>query len=99
MLINGVDSRLNLYHRWHLTVKYMPEHYYLLSQDSQEKYFLDLLSDITIPPGKICLDIGCGTGNFTSILTAFVGEEGYVCGIDPDVNRIAVATENQKNYY
>ena len=73
------------------------ENYYLLSQDSQEKYFLDLLSGITIPPGNICLYIGCGTGNLTSILAVSVGEEGYVCGIDPDVNRIAVATENHKN--
>ena len=73
------------------------ERYYLLSQDSQEKYFRDLLSGITIPRGKICLDIGCGTGNLTSILAVCVGEEGYVCGIDPDVNRIAVATENRKN--
>ena len=38
------------------------------------------------------LDLGCGTGYFSKILSDLVGPEGTVVGIDPDEERLKVAT-------
>ena len=73
------------------------EYYYTSSSIRQQRYFLDLLSSINIRLGYRCLDIGCGTGNATSILVTHVGKEGHVIGIDPDEKRIAVAIEKHSS--
>ena len=39
------------------------------------------------------LDLGCGTGYFSKILSDLVGPEGTVVGIDPDEERLKVARE------
>lgn len=48
----------------------------------QEKVFLELISGLDIKPSFRCLDVGCGTGNFTKLL-----------GIDPEQDRIDIAKE------
>lgn len=59
----------------------------------QEEVFFELISGIDIKSGFRCLDVGCGTGNFTKLLVDLVGEDGYVLGIDPDQGRIDHAKE------
>ena len=44
--------------------------------------------------GNRVLDLGCGTGYFTTILSELVGSEGKVVGVDPDAERIKLANEN-----
>ena len=48
---------------------------------------LDLVRGIKV------LDLGCGTGYFSKILSDLVGPEGTVVGIDPDEERLKVARE------
>lgn len=59
----------------------------------QKELFINLISELDIKTGFRCLDIGCGTGNFTSLLTDLVGKDGYVLGVDPDKDRINIARE------
>ena len=42
------------------------------------------------------LDLGCGTGNLTSILAERVGPGGKVIGVDPDKERLHVAREKYR---
>ncbi len=39
------------------------------------------------------LDLGCGTGHFSVVLSELVGPEGRVVAVDPDVERIKIAKE------
>lgn len=68
------------------------------SKQHQHKVFLGLISPIEIQPGLNCLDIGCGSGNNTALLAQWVGKEGSVVGIDPDMKRIELAIENNKTF-
>ena len=45
----------------------------------------------SIPESAQALDLGCGTGNLTSMLAEHVGPKGSVLGIDPDSERIKIA--------
>ncbi len=45
----------------------------------------DILSAITVKPGAVCADLGCGTGEFTFLLARRVGMEGRVYAIDVSV--------------
>ncbi|XP_057311523.1 trans-aconitate 2-methyltransferase-like [Hydractinia symbiolongicarpus] len=62
--------------------------YYSHSKVVQEVTFLDLISKVNIKLGDSCLDIGCGPGNNTKILSNHVGRTGLVIGIDSDRERI-----------
>ena len=42
------------------------------------------------------LDLGCGTGHFTRVLSELVGPEGRVVAVDPDAERIKIAKESSK---
>lgn len=57
----------------------------------QKEVFTKLISQLDVEPGFRCLDIGCGTGNFTKLFADLVGKDGYVLGIDPDQDRIELA--------
>lgn len=67
--------------------------YYSHSKLVQEVTFLDLISKVIIILGDRCLDIGCGPGNNTKILSKYVGRSGLVIGIDSDRERINHAQE------
>ena len=43
------------------------------------------------PTGKHILDLGCGTGNLSSVIAEKVGANGRLVGVDPDGARIALA--------
>ena len=67
------------------------ESYSKLSSMVQERFFQILLSKVIIKPGDYCLDIGCGTGNVTTILVNKVGLSGQVVGVDQDREGTKVA--------
>lgn len=52
-----------------------------------------LLQKLGIAPGMRVLDVGCGPGNLTSHIADIVGDSGSVVGIDPSIERIAIARE------
>ena len=50
------------------------------------------LTDLLVPQkGSKVLDLGCGTGNQSLILSDHVGPDGQVLAIDPDVERLEIA--------
>ena len=62
----------------------------------QVEYGKRLVNLLGLKRGDKVLDMGCGTGELTSFIADQVGEEGEVIGVDPDQERIKVAT--QKHY-
>ncbi|MCU4802296.1 methyltransferase domain-containing protein [Halobacteria archaeon HArc-gm2] len=44
-------------------------------------------------PGERVLDLGCGTGHLTAEITAAVGDEGHVVGVDQSAEMVAEARE------
>ncbi|XP_078355300.1 demethylmenaquinone methyltransferase-like [Oculina patagonica] len=50
-------------------------------------------TDVLPQPRDTILDLGCGTGELSAYLAELVGPEGYVVGVDPDLNRVKVAQE------
>ena len=42
------------------------------------------------------LDLGCGIGELSAYIAELVGPEGYVVGVDPDLNRVKVAQEGHR---
>ena len=46
---------------------------------------------MAVAKGSKVLDLGCGTGFLAKVLAEFVGPEGLVVAIDPDMDRLAVA--------
>ena len=67
------------------------ENYRLSSAKIQQQTFELLLRFIDIKPGLKVLDLGCGTGNGTRVLSKQVGETGKVVGLDPIAERIVQA--------
>ena len=51
---------------------------------------IDMLS---LRKGSTVLDLGCGTGYLTKLLSERVGPEGKVVAIDPDGERLKIASE------
>ena len=43
------------------------------------------------PTGKHILDLGCGTGNLSSVIAEKLGVNGRLVGVDPDGARFALA--------
>lgn len=52
-----------------------------------------MLDRIGVAPGMACLDLGCGAGGIVDLLSARVGPEGRVVGLDIDDYSIAAARE------
>ena len=72
--------------------KYIAEKYSELNafQVGLGKQLINLLG---VKRGDKVLDMGCGTGEITSFIADQVSEEGEVIGVDPDQERIKVATQ------
>ena len=54
---------------------------------------LDLIDMLGVERGSAVLDLGCGTGNVTKVLSERVGSEGKVVAVDPDGERLKIARE------
>ena len=50
-----------------------------------------MLDSIGIQPGMACLDLGCGAGGITDLLSARVGSTGRVLGVDVEEFSLAAA--------
>ena len=54
---------------------------------------LFIRTDVVPQPGDAILDLGCGTGELSAYIAELVGPQGFVVGVDPDLNRLKVAQE------
>jgi predicted O-methyltransferase YrrM len=52
-----------------------------------------LLAEIGIPPGSICLDVGCGGGDVTLELGRATGPMGRAIGVDFDETKLEIARQ------
>ena len=50
-----------------------------------------LLADVGIPPGSVCLDVGCGGGDVTFDLARAAGPTGRAVGVDLDRTKLEIA--------
>ena len=57
----------------------------------------EFLQELALSEGDKVLDMGCGTGNVTKLISEIVGAQGQVTGVDPDEARIKVAQEKFKD--
>ncbi|KAK3367575.1 S-adenosyl-L-methionine-dependent methyltransferase [Podospora didyma] len=69
---------------------------YTLVNDTQYNAGLFLLERLAVTPGCHVLDVGCGPGNLTAHIADLAGESGSVVGIDPSLERIALAQEKSR---
>ena len=53
-----------------------------------------MIEQLDLDKGMSVLDLGCGTGNLTKILSEKVGPEGRIVAVDPDKERLQIAREN-----
>ena len=60
---------------------------------AQKKVGAELIGKLDIKKGAIVLDLGCGTGYLTKVLSERVGPEGKVVAVDPDRERLKIARE------
>ena len=63
----------------------------------QQQYGKALALTAGIKPGDKILDMGCGTGELTVILAKMVDKETPLVGVDPDVERIKLATQKHSS--
>ena len=62
--------------------------------DLQHDLGLKMIEKLDLSKGMSVLDLGCGTGNLTKILSERVGPEGRIVAIDPDKKRLQIARES-----
>ena len=60
------------------------------TQQSVGSRMIDMLN---VEKGATVLDLGCGTGYLTKVLSEQVGPEGKVVAVDPDEERLKIAKE------
>ena len=63
--------------------------------DFQQHFGKKLAFTAEIKQGDKVLDMGCGTGEVTAFLAELVGKQTQVVGVDPDIERIKVAVQQQ----
>ena len=66
--------------------------------DMQHEDALKLLEILSPQPNGSILDLGCGTGRLSKVLSERVGNGGKVVGVDPDEDRIKIAIAEGKDY-
>ena len=66
---------------------------YEIRSGLQQDMGINLMNMVTIEKGATILDLGCGTGYLTKVLSERVGAEGKVVAVDPDGERLKIARE------
>lgn len=51
------------------------------------------LGELTLPSGAICLDVGCGLGNTTTLLARELPDPERLVGVDADLDLLSAARE------
>lgn len=64
--------------------------------DPREEMMERLLQDAGVTAGMHVLDIGCGVGNLTAVLSKLIGERGRVLGVDRDAASLAMAQDRMR---
>lgn len=62
---------------------------------AKRDFTLELLTDADISAGMRVLDVGCGSGDVTFMLSKLVTDTGEVIGIDHDRNALNIANERK----
>ena len=70
---------------------------YSMSVRPQYEMWRALTEELHLTKGEKVLDMGCGTGDITKLVSEIVGIEGKVVGVDPDEARINFAQEKYKS--
>lgn len=60
--------------------------------DHQKQIGHQLINMLDLQRGSKVLDLGCGTGFLSEVLADVVGSDGQVVAVDPDTERLQVAT-------
>ena len=68
------------------------------NSDVQYEDALKLLEILSPQPNGSVLDLGCGTGRLSKVLSERVGNGGKVVGVDPNEDRIKIAIAEGKGY-
>ena len=66
---------------------------YERKSEGQRRVGMELIDQINIERGATILDLGCGTGYLTKVLSERVGPDGKVVAVDPDRERLKIARE------
>ena len=66
---------------------------YECGSESQREAGIAMISMLNIPECSTVLDLGCGTGSLSRILSEKVGSKGRVEAVDPDGERVKIARE------
>ena len=61
---------------------------------TQQGIGIRMIDMLNVEKGATVLDLGCGTGYLTKVLSERVGPEGKVVAVDPDGERLKIAREN-----
>ena len=67
------------------------------NSEEQIRFGLDLIQRLNLQEGNRVLDLGCGTGRLTEVLSSRVGSQGQVVAINPDTERIKIAKEKHSS--
>ena len=60
----------------------------------QRGFGIKMIEKLQFCKGMSVLDLGCGTGNLTKMLSDRVGPEGRIIAVDPDKERLQIARES-----
>ena len=67
---------------------------YQNGSETQQTIGLKMIEMLSLRKGSTVLDLGCGTGYLTKLLSERVGPEGKVVAVDPDGERLNFARDN-----
>ncbi len=67
---------------------------YQRGSESQQFVGLKMIDMLDVEKSATVLDLGCGTGYLTKVLSERVGPEGKVVAVDPDGERLKIARGN-----
>ncbi|GEL76153.1 demethylmenaquinone methyltransferase [Tenuibacillus multivorans] len=70
----------------------------IISFQRHKAWRKDVMNQMDVYQGAYCLDVCCGTGDWSFALSEAVGEKGKVIGLDFSQNMLSVGKEKLKNH-